>query len=110
MRHDLTDAAAQRLQDYINDVGRLLGDKRRRASFATYVMGLLSNMERKSVEPIAAWACPDVEKVVAMHKRLLGFFGEADRSDPLVRRHAARYALETIQKREPVMASIIDDT
>ena len=48
---DLTDAGRARLEDYLEQLGELLGNSRRRASFATYAHGLLSDGERKSVEP-----------------------------------------------------------
>jgi SRSO17 transposase len=53
----------RRLEAYFDVIGELLGHPARRASFATYAMGLLAEGERKSVEPIAARACPDPEKV-----------------------------------------------
>ena len=51
---EFTDVGRHRLESYLEDLGALLGNRRRRASFATYALGLLSEGERKSVEPIAA--------------------------------------------------------
>ncbi|WP_370644261.1 transposase [Myxococcus sp. RHSTA-1-4] len=59
----------------------------------------------QSVEPIAARACPDPERVDAMHQRLLHFAVDSKWSHRDVRRQAARYAL-----REPVEVWIVDDT
>lgn len=63
-------AAVQRLGSYFQRMGEVLGNESRRGSFALYAMGLLGDAERKSVEPIAARACPDPQKVDAMHQRL----------------------------------------
>ena len=107
---DADAAVVMRLQRYLDGVGGLLGNDSRRASFATYVMGLLSEGERKSVEPIAARACPDVHRVDAEHQRLLHFIGVSEWNDRDVRRYAARHALDAMTAREPVQAWIIDDT
>ena len=69
----LTDAGEARLETFLEDVGALLGDKRRKASFATYALGLLGEGERKSVEPIAARAVGGATDVEAAHQRLLHF-------------------------------------
>ncbi|WNG22297.1 IS701 family transposase [Cystobacter fuscus] len=100
----------QRLEEYFRRIGDVLGEERRRGSFAIYAMGLLGDGERKSVEPIAARACPDPSKTDAMHQRLLHFAVDSRWSDREVRREAARYALDAMTQREPVEAWIIDDT
>ena len=41
--------AVKRLQEFFGRVGEILGNEVRRASFATYAMGILSDAERKSV-------------------------------------------------------------
>ncbi len=41
-------------RDVPEDLGDLLGDSRRKTSFATYALGLLGEGDRKIVEPIAA--------------------------------------------------------
>jgi SRSO17 transposase len=83
----------QRLEEYFRRISDVLGDG-----------------ERKSVEPIAARACPDPSKVDAMHQRLLHFAVDSRWSDREVRREAARYALDSMTQREPVEAWIVDDT
>ncbi|ATB51295.1 endonuclease DDE [Corallococcus macrosporus DSM 14697] len=103
-------AAVQRLERYFQQIGDVLGEESRRGSFALYAMGLLGEGERKSVEPIAARACPDPERVDAMHQRLLHFAVDSRWSDREVRRQAARYALEAMTRRESVEAWIVDDT
>ncbi len=64
----------------------------------------------KSIEPIAARACPNPREKDAMHRRLLHFAVDARWSDREVRREAARYALSAMTQREPVEAWIVDDT
>jgi SRSO17 transposase len=103
-------AAVQRLESYFRKIGDVLGNESRRGSFAIYAMGLLGDAERKSVEPIAARACPDPEKLEAMHQRLLHFAVDAKWSDREVRREAAWYGLAAMLEREPVEAWIVDDT
>jgi SRSO17 transposase len=103
-------AAVQRLESYFQRIGEVLGNESRRGSFAIYAMGLLGDAERKSVEPIAARACPDPQKVDAMHQRLLHFAVDSKWSDPQVRQQAAQYALSAMVERESVEAWIVDDT
>lgn len=98
-----------RLEQYFDSIGSVLGNRSRRGSFAMYAMGLLGDGERKSVEPIAARACPDPARVDAVHQRLLHFTNAAW-SDQDVRLVAARYALDALTEREPVVAWIVDDT
>jgi SRSO17 transposase len=108
--HSNTDAGRARLQSFLDDIGDLLRDKRRKASFATYALGLLGEGERKSVEPIAARACPDAKKVDAAHQRLLHFLSDSIWDDRAVRLTATRYALRFLTAKEPVEACVIDDT
>ncbi|KYF67239.1 hypothetical protein [Sorangium cellulosum] len=75
MEYVMDPAAEQRLQAYLSEIGDVLGHPLRRESFATYALGLLGEAERKSVEPIAARACPDPERVEVAHH-------EASRSSP----------------------------
>jgi SRSO17 transposase len=98
-----------RLEKYFDAIGEALGNDARRTSFAMYSMGLLGDCERKSVEPIAARACPDPDRIDAVHQRLLHFTG-ANWSDRDVRLHTARYGLEALTSREPIVAWIVDDT
>lgn len=102
--------AEQRLRDYFDEVGGVLGRKDRRESFAVYAMGVLGDGERKSIEPIACRACADEKKADAAHQRLLHFGLDSPWSDRAVRRIAARRALDAMTTREPVDTWIIDDT
>jgi SRSO17 transposase len=103
-------AAVHRLEEYFQSIAEVLGEESRRSSFALYAMGLLGEAERKSVEPIAARACPEPKKTNALHQRLLHFMVDSKWSDREVRRVATQYALSAMTQREPVEAWIVDDT
>jgi SRSO17 transposase len=103
-------AAEERLRQYIDGIGTVLGHPRRREVFASYALGLLSDLERKSVEPIAALTCPDPGRLDAAHQSLLHFVSTADWDDRAVRRFAARYAMDAMSARAPISTWIIDDT
>jgi SRSO17 transposase len=103
-------AAEKRLQHYINGVGDVLGHPQRKEAFALYTLGLLSDLERKSVEPIAALTCADPKRVDAAHQSLLHFVSTSDWDDHAVRRFAARYAIDEMSARAPITTWIIDDT
>lgn len=108
---DLEDATAdQRLDQFLAEIGEVLGNKKRRASFAMYAVGLLGEGDRKSVEPIAARVCGDPALCEAYHARLLHFLVDSKWSDHEVRRAAARHALAALVAREPITAWIVDDT
>lgn len=103
-------AAERRLEAYFEAIGKVLNNKRRRASYAMYAMGILGDGERKSAEPIAARACGDPALANAYHQRLLEFLASSRWSDHQVRRLAARYAVEAMVAREPIRTWIVDDT
>src|ERR1700754_2305859 len=87
----LMDAAGERrLSEYFDRIGRVLGRKGRRESFALYAEGILGNGERKSIEPIAARGCADPSRADAEHQRFCHFVLDAPWSDHDVRLEAAR--------------------
>lgn len=104
------DAAERRMGEFFDRIGKVLANKRRRASFAMYAYGLLGEGDRKSAEPIAAKACGDPAACDAYHQRLLHFIAESEWSDHRVRRTATEYAIAAMVEREPIKAWIIDDT
>src|SRR5687768_15831333 len=108
--YEMGQAAIERLQKYFADIGDILGNDERRASFANYALGLLSETERKSVEPLAAQRCIDPEKTDAAHQRLLHFLCSSKWNDHSVRKFAAEYGLSAMLAREDVQSWIIDDT
>lgn len=105
------DSDAQgRLTDYFDGVGEILKNKKRRASFATYAMGLIGDGDRKSIEPIAARASGDPKEADALHQRLQHFLVDSAWSDREVRRHAAKHTISEMVGRETVTDWIVDDT
>ena len=111
MAHETSEiATAGRLEQYFGRIGAHLKDRRKKESFAMYAFGILGEGERKSAEPIAARACGDPERTAALHQKLLYFLACSRWDDRAVRREAARYAVDAVQKREPITAWIIDDT
>jgi SRSO17 transposase len=103
-------AAAARLEQFFGRIGSHLKDWRKRESFAMYAFGILGDGERKSAEPIAARACADPSEVNNVHSKLCYFLGRSEWDDRAVRLEAAQYAIEAVQKREPVTTWIVDDT
>jgi SRSO17 transposase len=103
-------AAEKRLQQYIDGVGKILDHPKRKEAFAAYTLGLLSDLERKSVEPIAGLICPDLRRLGAVHQSLLHFVSISDWDDHAVRGFAASYAMKAMSARAPITTWIIDDT
>jgi SRSO17 transposase len=106
----LAQHAETRFQSYLDQIGGLLRDKRQRASFAMYAAGLLGDGERKSMEPMAARLCGDPDKAGATHQKLMHFVGTTAWQDKPIREHAARYAVDEMQRHESITTWIIDDT
>lgn len=100
----------QNLTDYLDRIGDVLNNKQRKASFATYALGIIGDGDRKSVEPIAARACGDPDEIDALHQRLLHFLVDSNWSDRDVRRVAAEHIITALEEREPIEAWIVDDT
>src|SRR5258708_30696696 len=110
MRYELDAEGVVRLEAYFGGIGTRLGEKRRRASFALYAMGMRGEQERKSVEPLAAAAADDAEAAQRTHDHLLHFIGQSEWEDGPLREFAARYAVHAMEARERISAWVIDDT
>ena len=110
MTYEMGSSGFERIDKYFARIGTHLPDKRQRASFATYALGLLGSAERKSVEPIAALACPDPVGCKRLQNRLLSFLGVGRWQDMPVRLEAARYAAEAMSAQEEVLVWVVDDT
>jgi len=110
MTYELAADGVRRLEAYFEGIGTRLGEKRRRASFALYAMGILGEHERKSVEPLAAAAADDPEGAQRTHDHLLHFIGQSEWEDGPIRQLAARYAVHAMESRERISAWVIDDT
>lgn len=103
-------AALGRWNAYLDGLGTRLRDKRQRASFATYALGLLADGERKSMEPIAARACGTPETAHAAHERLIHFLADSPWQDAPIREYATQHALKWMQSQGPIRTWIVDDT
>lgn len=106
----LDPAGVARLTAYFDEIGAVLKNAKRRASFAMYAVGLLGDGDRKSVEPIAARACADPAATDKVHQRLLHLLVDSKWDDHAVRLAAARYGVAALTARAPVDAWILDDT
>jgi len=99
------------LDKFFDGVGRVLGRKERRANFALYAMGLLSKLERKSMEPIAALTTgDDVEASAKLYGHLVNFTSTSPWLDEAVRVYAAHDALPEILAQGPLDCWVVDDT
>jgi SRSO17 transposase len=85
MTYELDAEGVGRLEAYFEGIGTRLGEKRRRASFPLYAMGILGEHERKSVEPLAAAAANDPEDAQRTHDHLLHFIGQSEWEDGPIR-------------------------
>jgi len=106
----LESQAVERWGAYLDGLGTKLRDKRQRASFALYALGLLSDGERKSMEPIAARASGDPARTHAVHEQVIHFLAASPWKDKPVREYAANYALQAMQTQGPIRTWILDDT
>ncbi len=106
----LSDRVTERLAQFLDELGKHLWDRRQRASFAMYMLGLLSSLPRKSVEPISALFVTDPQQADAVHQRLLHFLGSAPWPDLDVRKSATSFALSELTSKAPIESLIIDDT
>ena len=103
-------ATAEHLDAYLAGLGKHLRDKRQRASFAMYALGLLSDGERKSMEPMATRACGTPDLAHAFHERLVHFTTSAAWRDAPLRRYATEHAVDAMQQHGPIRAWVVDDT
>jgi SRSO17 transposase len=103
-------ATEQRLRDYFDGIGDVLGTPQRRAHFADYALGVVSEGGRRNMEVIAAQTCASAKHVDAAHQRIQDFITDSAWNDHAVRLAAARYALEPMTKAALPWAWIIDDT
>lgn len=110
MAYKMDEATERRLEEYLDRIGGCLGDKRQRASFAIYALGILGDGERKSCEPIAARACGDPALMNDVHNQLLHFLRASPWDNRRVRLVAAKYAIDALSAREPVTNWVLDDT
>src|SRR5262245_45978727 len=107
MSYEFDARAERRVLEDCGEIGDVSRDRPKREAFAMYAQGLLSNLERKSVEPMAAYLCAEEQAADPMHQKLLHFQSTAAWDDRAVRLCAARYAVKALTEREGVRAWII---
>jgi SRSO17 transposase len=105
--HDDPEADA-RLDLFLDHVTAPLCTLQQKQTFAAYAAGLLSDAERKSMEPLAAQARPDAPG--AAHKAFCYFTGIAVWNDRAVRRQALAWAPWGMTARGEILGTILDDT
>ena len=107
MGYEADGAMENRLRDFLYErVGRRLARREQRESFATYAYGIVGEGERKSVEPIAARAAGAPLECERVQARLLNFLRDSPWDDQSVRREAASYVIEALQRQEPVTVCV----
>jgi SRSO17 transposase len=110
MAQEVSKATEKRIEAYFDRIGAALHDKRQRASFSTYALGILGDGDRKSCEPIAARGAVGASEARRAHERLLHFLARSTWDDEEVRLVAARHVIAAMETRAPVTTWIIDDT
>jgi SRSO17 transposase len=95
------------LSEYIESIVEGLGRTERRRALEWYLTGLLLDVERKSLEPMAARLVEDEAQVDAMRQRLQQCVSASKWSDTEVRR---RLALKLEAQLPEVEAFVVDDT
>ncbi len=106
----LSSQVEARFHNYLDQIGGRLRDKRQRASFAMYAAGLMSDGDRKSVEPMAARLSGDPNRIEAIYHKMIHFLTTPAWEDAPIRELAAHYAVEEMERREPITTWILDDT
>jgi SRSO17 transposase len=101
-------AQQKRFAAYLDRLAQAAGHIDRAVPLKNYCKGLLLPGERKSVEPMAARLAP--ENVRRMHQSLHHLVADAPWSDEEILQRVREYTLAAMQKREPVVAWIVDDT
>jgi SRSO17 transposase len=95
------------LREYLKDMLGGLGNKARRASAENYVLGLLLDGDRKSIQPMATRLVDNASEIEAMRQRLQECVVIARWSDEDVRE---RLATKLDRELPGVEALVIDDT
>ena len=96
-----------RLECFLGHIGEELPRSDLRRKFALYTLGLFSEAERKSIEPLAAQTRPEAPDAARL--AMLHFVANAPWDDRAVRR-ALAWALWGATARSPLRGTILDDT
>src|SRR6187402_1769565 len=105
---DTSAAMERRFEEYVHELGAVVGHDARRRGLGDYVGGLLLPGGRKSMEPIAERLDPD--NVSRRHQAIQHFVSEANWSDAAVRERVRAQVIPALRARAPVEHLIVDDT
>ena len=101
-------AQQKRFAAYLDRLAQAAGHLDRAVPLKSYCTGLLLPGERKSVEPMAARLSPD--NVRQTHQSLHHLVADAPWRDEYLLEQVRHYVLPAMQKQEPVVAWVVDDT
>ena len=101
-------AMERRFQEYVEDLGTVVGNDARRRGLSDYMTGLLLPGERKSMEPIAERL--ESGNVSRRHQAIQHFVSEASWKDGPVRERVLGRVVPVMQKRGAIEHWIVDDT
>jgi SRSO17 transposase len=101
-------AMERRFQEYVEDLGAVVGNDARRRGLSDYMTGLLLPGERKSMEPIAERL--ESGNVSRRHQAIQHFVSEASWKDGPVRERVLGRVVPVMQKRGAIEHWIVDDT
>src|SRR3954467_10856005 len=101
-------AMERRFQDYVEDLGAVVGNDARRRGLGDYLSGLLLPGERKSMEPIAERL--ESENVSRRHQSIQHFVSEASWKDGPMRERVLSRVVPAMQSRGAIEHWIVDDT
>ena len=101
-------AMERRFQDYLEDLGAVVGNDARRRGLSDYLTGLLLPGERKSMEPIAERL--DSGNVSRRHQSIQHFVSEASWKDGPVRERVLGRVVPALRQRGAIEHWIVDDT
>jgi len=105
---DTSAAMERRFEEYVHELGAVVGHDARRRGLGDYVGGLLLPGGRKSMEPIAERLDPD--HVSRRHQAIQHFVSEANWSDAAVRERVRAQVIPALRARAPIEHLILDDT
>jgi SRSO17 transposase len=101
-------AMERRFEEYVHELGAVVGNDARRRGLGDSVGGLLLPGGRKSLEPLAERLDPD--HVSRRHQAIQHFVSEARWSDAAVRERVRAQVIPALRARAPIEHLVIDDT
>jgi SRSO17 transposase len=101
-------AMERRFQEYVEDLGAVVGNDARRRGLSDYMTGLLLPGERKSMEPIAERL--ESGNVSRRHQAIQHFVSEASWKDGPMRERVLGRVVPAMRSRGAIEHWIVDDT